>query len=141
LPAADALEEAERLLRKATAAPWKVYRNGPGCRGMGRKTGPKRQEQHEEVAYTSGLSDDDSDRANAALICLLRNRAPGWIAELRAAREVVDAYRDLHAYAKASALAARDFSKSPPSPATLGRLAAKVTPALRRYAEAREGKR
>lgn len=70
------LERAERLLKKATPGPWKADKN-EGCRSIkAGKHGTHRQAQHQQIACTSGLSDDAEDRANAELIAHVITNLP-----------------------------------------------------------------
>jgi hypothetical protein len=51
-----------------TPAPWK-YDKGLGCKPIkGGKHGTHRQAQYTEIAYTTGLYDEDEDEANARMI-------------------------------------------------------------------------
>ena len=51
-----------------TPSPWK-YDENLGCRPIkGGKSGISRQAQYKEIAFTTGLNDDDEDRANARLM-------------------------------------------------------------------------
>lgn len=51
-----------------TPGPWKHATN-LGCKAIkGDKSGPHRQAQRREVAYTSGIPDEVEDEANARLI-------------------------------------------------------------------------
>lgn len=85
------LEEAERLIGRATAAPW--THDGPGGAD---------DEPYRSFIFGGGTVVADYPRegsgqadANAALICLLRNNAPRWLRELRELREVAGAARKM----------------------------------------------
>lgn len=61
--------------RRITPGPWK-FDDQCGCRPIkAGKRGDHRQAQYMEVAGTSGLYDDEEDRANAEMICQAMNTA------------------------------------------------------------------
>lgn len=85
-PSEAQLAEWERLAAEATPGPWK---RDPvaGCKAIkGGKNGPHRQSQYDEIAYTMGLADDDTDAANADLMVAARTAVPALVRALRDAR-------------------------------------------------------
>lgn len=67
----ERLEQIHLRFEAATPGPWRAAPT-EGCRSIGPKMGTHRQAQHQVLAYTTGLRDDDQDRANAEFIANAR---------------------------------------------------------------------